>query len=142
MPRNDLNLPERLSFATRLTVRITDINYGNHVGNDAVLGLLHEARLRFFADFGWSETDLDGVALIMREARVLFLSQMVYGQDLEVSVGVLVQGRTGFDLGYRIADAGSRQGLVEARTAMVCFDYAKGRPVRLPTGAARRFATG
>ena len=32
-------------FRTELDVRITDINYGRHVGNDAMLGLLHEAGL-------------------------------------------------------------------------------------------------
>ena len=42
----DLNGVEFV-FRTELDVRITDINYGRHVGNDAMLGLLHEARLRY-----------------------------------------------------------------------------------------------
>ena len=40
-------------FRTELDVRITDINYGRHVGNDALLGLLHEARLRFWRISGF-----------------------------------------------------------------------------------------
>jgi acyl-CoA thioesterase FadM len=35
-------------FRTRLRVRVDDVNYGGHLGNDAVLTLCHEARIRFF----------------------------------------------------------------------------------------------
>jgi hypothetical protein len=45
MPRLKLELPAGFPFRTTLTVRVTDLNYGNHLGNDALLGLLHEARV-------------------------------------------------------------------------------------------------
>ena len=47
MARVKLEIPELLPFATELEVRVGDVNYGGHLGNDALLGLLHEARIRF-----------------------------------------------------------------------------------------------
>ncbi len=44
MPRVELELPERFQFVTEIPLRITDINYGGHLGNDALLSLLHEAQ--------------------------------------------------------------------------------------------------
>ena len=47
MERIKLNLPEQFLFSTNIAVRITDINYGGHVGNDSFLSLIHEARQQF-----------------------------------------------------------------------------------------------
>ena len=33
MGRVKLELPETFSFSTELTVRVTDLNYGGHLGN-------------------------------------------------------------------------------------------------------------
>ena len=62
MPRIRLELPDRFHFRTSLTVRVTDLNYGRHLGNDAVLGLLHEARVRFLRSLGYAELDVEGVS--------------------------------------------------------------------------------
>ena len=47
MPRVKVALPATFPFRTEIPVRITDLNYGGHLGNDALLGLLHEARVHF-----------------------------------------------------------------------------------------------
>ena len=44
MPRLTIELPGHRDFTTRVTVAIGDINYGGHLGNDAVLRLAQEAR--------------------------------------------------------------------------------------------------
>ncbi|RMF54479.1 MAG: thioesterase, partial [Calditrichaeota bacterium] len=43
MARLKLTLPEKFHFTTELSIRISDVNYANHLGNDAVLSLIHEA---------------------------------------------------------------------------------------------------
>ena len=50
MSRIKLALPDRWTFSTELPVRISDINYGGHLGNDAVLALAQEARVRFLLE--------------------------------------------------------------------------------------------
>ena len=56
MARIKLDLPERFPFSTELRVRITDVNYGGHMGNDSLLGLLHEARVRFLEHYALKRT--------------------------------------------------------------------------------------
>ena len=52
--RIQINLPEHFCFSTRITVEVGHLNYGNHLANDAVLRIAHEARLRFLAAHGCS----------------------------------------------------------------------------------------
>ena len=55
MPRVKVTLPESFLFTVELPIRITDLNYGAHLGNDALLSLLHEARVKFLAHLGQPE---------------------------------------------------------------------------------------
>ena len=119
-------------FRTELDVRITDINYGRHVGNDAMLGLLHEARLRFLAQYGFSEEDVGGVGMLMGDAVVQFKAVAVRGDRLAVEVGLKDVERRTFDLQYRVTRAGDGAVVALAKTGMVAFDYARNRLADLP----------
>ena len=41
-------VPSKYHFETKLKIRVSDLNYGGHLGNDSVLSLAHESRVRFF----------------------------------------------------------------------------------------------
>jgi acyl-CoA thioester hydrolase len=47
MARVAIDLPEQFPFSAGIAVRISDINYGGHIGYDAIISLIHEARMRF-----------------------------------------------------------------------------------------------
>ena len=68
MERIKLQLSHQFLFTTNLNIRITDINYGGHVGNDTFLSLIHEARQQFLKHYSYSELNFAGVGLIMVEA--------------------------------------------------------------------------
>ncbi len=119
-------------FRTELDVRITDINYGRHVGNDALLGLLHEARLRFLAHYGFSEEDIGGVGMLMGDAVVQFKAVAFRGDRLAVEMGLNDVERRTFDLAYRVIRQGDGAVVALAKTGMVAFDYAKNRLADLP----------
>ena len=70
MNRIKLSLPELFSFSINMQIRVTDLNYGGHVGNDTVLSLLQEARQQFLASKGFKELDIEGFVLIMADAVV------------------------------------------------------------------------
>ena len=57
MARVKVALPALFSFAATLPVRITGLTCGAHLGNDALLGLLHEARAQFLTHHGTAEFD-------------------------------------------------------------------------------------
>jgi len=134
MPRIRIDLPETFSFSTSLPVRVTDLNYGNHVGNDKVLSILHEARLQYLISLGYSEQDLDGVSLIMADAALVFKQEMHYGDELLVSIRPEECSRVGFDLIYKVEKKAGEELIttVLAKTAMICFDYKLKKIVALP----------
>ena len=63
MPRIKIALPDKYIFQTEIPVRITDINYRGHLGNDSLLSIFHEARIRLLKHLGYSESDIDGVGM-------------------------------------------------------------------------------
>ena len=81
MARIKLDLPEQFPFSTELRVRITDVNYGGHMGNDALLGLLHEARVRFLTQYGFSELNICGAGIIMADSVIVSPSLITEDDD-------------------------------------------------------------
>jgi len=138
MARIRLEIPEALPFATELVVRVGDLNYGNHLGNDALLALLQEARLEFLATLGYSEMSLGGHGLIMADAAVVYKAQAFRGDRLRIAVGSGDFSGSGFDLLYRVTHAGTGAPVALAKTGMVLFDYEAKRPVRLSDEIRRR----
>ena len=134
MPRTKLVLPEHFPFTTEIPVRITDLNYGGHVGNDSVLSLIHEVRVQFLRHHGYQELDVAGVGLIMADVTIEFKSELFYGDTLRGSIAAAEFSRVGFDLYYKLEKlAGDKWVTVSnARTGMVCYDYSVKKIARVP----------
>ncbi len=141
MDRVKVNLPSTFSFSTEISIRISDINYGGHVGNDAFLALIHEARLQFLARLGYSELNIAGVGLIMSDVAIEYKRELVYGDRISISITADGFDKIGFDFFYLlevINQDGSRSLAGKAKTGMVCFDYAKKKRASLPSEAMQR----
>ncbi|NLF38794.1 thioesterase [bacterium] len=132
MARVTLDLPASLIFSTELPVRITDINYGDHLGNDALMSLIHEARVRFLVSHGWSEKCVDGPGIIMTDAVLIYTAQVRYGQTLVIDIGLADPTRVGCDVVFKVSDKASGAEAARAKTGIVFFDYATGRVARMP----------
>jgi acyl-CoA thioesterase FadM len=133
MARIKLELPTEFTFRTTLTVRVTDLNYGNHLGNDALLGLIHEARVRFLAALGYSELDVEGVGILMADCAIIYKAQGQLGDALTVAVAVGEFGRVGCDLFYLLTRADGTE-LARAKTGIVFFDYQEQAIRPVPAG--------
>ena len=75
MARVKLDLPDDFTYSTQLDVRVTEINYGNHVGNDRMVSLLHEARLRYLREQGFGEFNIGGVGIMVSDLVVTFSAE-------------------------------------------------------------------
>ena len=135
MARIRVSLPDEFSFSTLIPIRITDVNYGGHVGNDTILTLLHEARVQYFSSLGLSELDFAGVGLIMSDVGIEFKNELFYGTVIRAFVGVTETSRAGFDICYKLVRADSAQVIAVAKTGMVCFDYSAKKVVAIPAEA-------
>ena len=138
MARVRLQLPENFSFITQIPVRITDINYGGHVGNDSILSLLHEARMQFLQHAGYTEMNVAGVGLIMADAAIEFKGEAFYGDVLKAYVTADEFSRIGFQLYYKLVKSSDETVVVLAKTGMICFDYEKRKVVSVPQEAVER----
>lgn len=109
----------------RIPVRIGDINYGGHVGNDAILSIMQEARMQWLAGAGFTELKAGDHGLIMSDAMVAYRGESFYGDVLDVALFAAELSPRSFDLLYRISvRRGEEEQLVaEAKSGMVCFDY-------------------
>jgi acyl-CoA thioester hydrolase len=137
MARLSIHLPTTFNFTATIPVRITDLNYGGHVGNDSILSIIHEARAQFFKSFGYSETDFAGVGTIMSDVAINFKNELFYGDVISASVAVANISRATFDILYLL----KKEDIVvaEAKTGMVCFDYDRKKVVALPEEAKSRW---
>ena len=112
-------------------VGVADVNYGGHVSNAAVLNFFQDARIAFLASLGpYTEIDLGGCGIIMPEAHVFYRQEMFLGDELTIAVRVEALKRSSFTLGYRVEREGELT--AEGTTPLVCFDYEKRKPCRMP----------
>lgn len=118
----------------QVDVRITDLNYGNHVGNDAMVGIIHEARMQWLAMHGFTELDMAGTSLIMAGLSVEFVNESFYRNRLTIHLSAGMITSAGFELYYdvRCLRDGVEQIICRARTDMVCFDYVNRKVKALP----------
>jgi len=143
MPRVKLELPPIFHFSAVIPVRITDLNYGGHAGNDTILTFIHEARIQFLKSKGYSELDLGGAGLIMNDVMIEFKNEVFYGDVITASVAAGAFTKYGFDLFYNLET--TREGktllVAKAKTGMVCFDYQNRKIVSVPDEARVKLET-
>ena len=130
MARIKINLPQDYIFKTTLPVRITDLNYGNHLANDRVLSLIHEARVQFLNHFGWNEMNLDGVGIIMADVGIEYKNQAYYNDQIEIAISVGDFTRVSFDIFYEMSC--NDKLIAKVKTGIVTFDYATNKVVEVP----------
>ena len=132
MARIKIELPKHFPFSTELEVRVGDLNYGNHLGNDSVLTLIHEARRRFLTSLGIEEIGADGIGFVIADAGVVYRSQAFYGDKLRIEVAAGDFASRGCDFYYRVSQSADGQTVAEAKTGAVCFDFRAQKTVSFP----------
>lgn len=139
MARVKLDLPENPVYAATVPVRITDLNYGGHVGNDTLLSILHEARVQFLTHFGFTEHNIAGKGIIMSDAVLVYKAEIFYGATLTIEIGVSDLHAHGTDITYRVMD-GEKE-VARAKTGIVFFDYEKRKIAQTPEEFIALFAS-
>ncbi len=130
MGRVEIELPERFPYAVELEVRVGDLNYGNHLGNDAVLTLIHEARRRYIRSLG-SDEIADGMGFVVADAAVVYRAQAFYAERLRIEVAAGDFGSRSCAFYFRVSNAADGRVVAEARTGMVSFDFAAQKAVSM-----------
>ncbi|WP_315824787.1 thioesterase family protein [Paraflavitalea speifideaquila] len=113
---------------------MTDLNYGGHVGNDTILSIIQEARVRFLQHYGYGELNIAGLGLIMSDVAIEFKQELFYTDQVKVSVTANDFTKVSFDLYYKLEKetAGKTVLVAIAKTGMVCFDYERKKVAAVP----------
>ncbi len=122
MSRIKVNLPDKFIYKTEIPVRITDLNYGGHLGNDSVLSIVHEARVRFLNNFGFTELDIDGKSILMIDALVNFVRESFYGDVLIIEINIANIDAKGCDIFYKISNKETGKLVAAVKTGIVFYD--------------------
>lgn len=131
MARIKIDVPGKASFSVTLPVRISDINYGNHLGYDAMVNLIHEARILWLKEGNYSELKIENYSLIMADLAVEYKAEGFHGDALTIDLSIGEVGRANFDLYFTIKNQNDTL-IAKAKTGMVCFDYTTKKVVSLP----------
>jgi acyl-CoA thioester hydrolase len=134
MARIKIDIPEKVMASFLIPVRIADINYGNHVGNDAFVSIIHEARMQWLKQYDYTELKIEGIGLIMSGLVIEFKSESFYGDMMEIKLGAGEISRVGFELYYRLFAKRNGENilLANAKTGMVCYDYDAKKVATIP----------
>jgi acyl-CoA thioester hydrolase len=140
MGRLKLSMPSEYLFSTEIEIRINDINYGGHLANDAVLAMVHEARLRFLAEYDYSEKNIEGAGLIMTDALIIYKSEAFYGERLKIEISIDDVSRLGFDLYYKLYNIIKAQEVALVKTGFAFFNYDLRKIISTPENFALKFS--
>jgi acyl-CoA thioesterase FadM len=140
MARLKLEFPEnQYCYSTQLTVRITDINGANHLGNDSMISMISEARARFLFEFGIEETQGDGVGIIVTDLATTYRNEAYARDQLLFEVGVMDFNKYGGDITFRITRPDDHVLVAMAKSGFVFFNYIDKRVVPMPDAFHRKF---
>ncbi|MDZ4758163.1 MAG: thioesterase family protein [Bacteroidota bacterium] len=132
MARIQLHFQGDEVYNTQLQIRVSELNYGNHLGNDSLLGLMQEARVQYFNSLGQTEKDFYGVGIIMSDVAVVYKSEGFGGNEIQFDIALSDFSPKGFDMYYNIYNNTTQKQLAIAKTGIVCFDYSIRKAVNLP----------
>lgn len=124
MARLNLNFPEnQYCYTTLLTVRVTDINAANHLGNDSMISMISEARARFLFDFKTEETQSDGTGIIVTDLATTYRAEAHARDQLQFEVGMMDFNKYGGDITFRITRPRDNTLIAMAKSGFVFFNY-------------------
>jgi acyl-CoA thioesterase FadM len=130
-----IDMPTEWQYTTEIEVRVSDLNYGNHMGNQQFLAYAQEARVRFLEENGFTELDFGGVSLIQADAAITYSCEGRLGDRVQIDLATEVTGNSSFNMYYKFSNATQGKHMANIRTALVSYDYEKNRPIALTTEA-------
>lgn len=124
MARIKIEIPFGLEiFKTNISLTVNFINYGGHMGNDAILTLCQETRIRYFKSLGFSELNYFGKSLIQTDAAIVYKSEAYLGDELEISLYADDINEYGLDFLYVFKNLSNQKEVARAKTGIVFYDY-------------------
>jgi acyl-CoA thioesterase FadM len=114
------------------TVGISDLNYARHMDSVSMINLIHESRLQFLADLGFTESNIFGLGMVVTDLAIDFRSESFANDVLTVDVGVAKFNKYGFDIGFQVTNRALDTVVCIANMGVVFFDFDNHKLAELP----------
>lgn len=119
-------------FTGKYEVRISDINYGGHMGNERALLVFQHARIGWLKTLGLSELNIgENKGLIQRRANVEYLKEVSLGEVLEVKIYPVEIRGSYFVLAHEVVNENGAS-VLSGNVTMGAFDYEKKKLAKIP----------
>ncbi|VVN68684.1 hypothetical protein PS726_00262 [Pseudomonas fluorescens] len=144
MPRLQLEFAqEAFCFSTTFTVRMSEINAGNHLGNDTLISLISDARTLFLSHLGMPPEDVGKSrnGTLITDLATIYKASAYFNDQLLIEVGVTDLNTYGGDFIYRITRQHDARVIALAKNGFVFFDFVASKVVEVPTEFRERFST-
>lgn len=139
MARIEIEMIDDFVFVTELEVRMADINSANHLGHDAFVSLMNEARVQFLEYLGFPIPGIEEKGLIIADLAVSYKSQSFYKDRLKFEIGAGDFNKYGCDIFYRVTNIKTDDLVALAKTGVVFFDYSKNKVTNIPEAFVSHF---
>ena len=136
MPRVKLQELKSYPIKTTLDVRVSDLNYGAHLGYDALLSLAHQARVELFTELGVNEMDLGDkkTGIVAADVAVQYKGEAFVLDSLLFEIAPIEIGMASFRLAHRVSNLRTNRPVALIEIGFAAFDYESRRSGRLPDG--------
>ncbi|MCP4176752.1 MAG: thioesterase [bacterium] len=140
MSRVVVEFPEKFVFSTQMDVRVNEVNYGNHLGNDSILSMTQESRIRFFRKLGFeSEILIAPIGIILADAAIEFKAEAMWGDKLSIDIGLNNITKLSLDMYHKFVNAKTEKLVAKVKIGMVFFDFGKRKIARRPDYFMERY---
>jgi len=117
-------------FSIELTVKDNDVNPRQHVSYDKYFLFFQEARIAYFAKFGYNFDGTGRIGVIAADARCAYKKELRLGDVIEVKCSVGEMKPKSFIMGFLIFR--EDQICAEGSATFLAFDYGSGKVIPFP----------
>ncbi|WP_319370733.1 thioesterase family protein [uncultured Ilyobacter sp.] len=119
-------------FISKYQVRISDINYGGHMGNERSLVAFQQARIEWLETLGLSELNIgENRGLIQRRANVEYLREISLGDILNVKIYPVEIRGSYFILAHEVNNQNGVT-VLTGNVTLGAFDYTNKKLAKIP----------
>lgn len=118
-------------YKISIPVRISDINYGGHLGHAELTKITHQARLKMLKHFSLSETDISGAGIIVRRMETSYKGEAFFDETLTLYIRISKPEKSSCLVEYQI-NKDSDTPVATVYETIMFMDYIRRKPVRVP----------
>ena len=92
-------------YTHHINVRISDLNYGNHLSFNSLAGMLQECNVRWLKSINLNSTEIniqDNIAWMVKELNIKYISEAFYDNNLVISMYLKSTRQTSITIHYEI----------------------------------------